>query len=376
MIRYLIKNNFKLMFRNTWSVLILVLGPILVIAVLSSAFSELMKSYEGIEEFSVGYRVTKEADSTENVAQSTSMEIHGKVDVTTIMEAAKEAGYDAGITFSEYPEGEIQEIMENNDLAGFVEFAEDSYVVYTSDAYEVEGITLEYFMNKVMSAGLDQVLQINKPDDLLPVEELEYMPAVDAKDYYGISEIVYFAWVGILCATGVLINEKKYGIFRRFQVANVSESKNYFAKFIPVVLTAGAGMLVTVLLTVTIFGIHWGSPFVSAAVVLGMITAGASMAMLFYNMFDNLVITVILQFTVVWFMGFLGGSFETYMFSSAPDSLKQLSPIYYGNRALVELSAMGESRYVASALVYTLVFTVLCSALAILAGSIRKRGKA
>ena len=41
MIRYLIKNNFKLMFRNTWSVVVMLLGPILVIAVLSSAFSEL-----------------------------------------------------------------------------------------------------------------------------------------------------------------------------------------------------------------------------------------------------------------------------------------------------------------------------------------------
>lgn len=57
MIRYLIKNNFKLMFRNTWSVAVMLLGPILVIAVLSSAFSELMKSYEGVDEFTVGYRI-------------------------------------------------------------------------------------------------------------------------------------------------------------------------------------------------------------------------------------------------------------------------------------------------------------------------------
>lgn len=48
MIRYLIKNNFKLMFRNTWSIVVMLLGPILVIVVLSSAFSELMKSYEGV----------------------------------------------------------------------------------------------------------------------------------------------------------------------------------------------------------------------------------------------------------------------------------------------------------------------------------------
>ena len=65
MIRYLIKNNFKLMFRNTWSVAVMLLGPILVIAVLSSAFSELMKSYEGVDEFTVGYRI-QEADNSSN----------------------------------------------------------------------------------------------------------------------------------------------------------------------------------------------------------------------------------------------------------------------------------------------------------------------
>ena len=87
MIRYLIKNNFKLMFRNTWSVAVMLLGPILVIAVLSSAFSELMKSYEGVDEFTVGYRMKEAAEDH------------------VMIESAKAAGEDAGILFYEYPEG-------------------------------------------------------------------------------------------------------------------------------------------------------------------------------------------------------------------------------------------------------------------------------
>ena len=94
MIRYLIKNNFKLMFRSTWSIVVMVLGPILVIAVLSSAFSALMKSYEGVDEFSVGYRV-------QNVEEA-------------MIEATKLAGEEAGILFYEYTEGEIEDIMANN----------------------------------------------------------------------------------------------------------------------------------------------------------------------------------------------------------------------------------------------------------------------
>ena len=357
MIRYLIKNNFKLMFRNTWSVAVMLLGPILVIAVLSSAFSELMKSYEGVDEFTVGYRI-QEADNS-------------------IIEATKIAGEEAGILFFEYPEGEIKDVMEKNELSGFVEFAEDKYTVYTSADYEVEGITLEYFMNKVTNEGLNASLQIKEQAKIvLPVEQLKYMPAIDSVDYYGIIYIVYFCWCGMICATGVLSNEKKYGIIRRFQVSNISESQNFFGKFIPIVLTVTGGMAIATIITVLLYDIHWGNPFLSTVIVFLMIVAGTALGMMLYNISDSLVITIILQFTIIWFMGFFGGSFQTYMFSSTSDLLKQLSPIYHGNRALVELSCMGESSYVASTVIYSLAITVICSIIAIFAGYVRKRGKA
>ena len=357
MIRYLIKNNFKLMFRNTWSVAVMLLGPILVIAVLSSAFSELMKSYEGVDTFAVGYRI-QEADDA-------------------VIEATKKAGEEAGILFYEYPEGEIKDVMEKNELSGFVELSEDKYTVYTSADYEVEGITLEYFMNKVMNEGVNASLQIKEQAKIvLPVEQLKYMPAIDSVDYYGIIYIVYFCWCGMICATGVLSNEKKYGIVRRFQVSNISESQNFFGKFIPIVLTVTGGMAIATAITVLLYDIHWGNPLLSSVIVFLMIVAGTALGMMLYNISDSLVITIILQFTIVWFMGFFGGSFETYMFSGISDLLKQLSPIYHGNRALVELSCMGESSYVASSVIYSLSITVICSVIAIFAGYIRKRGKA
>ncbi len=359
MIRYLIKNNFKLMFRNTWSVVVLLLGPILVIAVLSSAFSELMKSYEGVDEFAVGYRIQEPEE--DNV----------------IIESAKLAGKEAGILFCEYPEGEIRDVMEKNELAGFVEFSEEAYVVYTSADYEVEGIALEYFMNKVMNESVNAFLQVQEKDNIvLPKEELEFMPAVNSRDYYGIIYIVYFCWCGMVCATGVLSNEKKYGIARRFQVSDISELQNYLGKFIPITLTVAVGMAIATGITILLYDIHWGSPILSILIVFMMISAGTALGMMLYNISDSLVITIIVQFTIVWFMGFFGGSFETYMFSSTSDTLKHLSPIYHGNRALVELSCMGESNYVAGAVWYSLAITVICSVIAVLAGGIRKRGRA
>lgn len=363
MISYLIKNNFKLMFRNTWSIVLLLLGPIFVIAMLSSAFSELMKSYEGVEEFTVGYRMENSDD---------------KMDA--IIETVKSAGDQAGILFYEYPQGDVKDVMEKNELAGFVEFSEDTYVVYKSADYEVEGITLDYFMSKVISEGLNVSLEmmgqsVNQDEIILPMEELEFMPAVSANDYYGIIYIVFFSWCGMICATGVLSNEKKYGIGQRFQVSNISETKNYLGKFVPITITVVVSMGIATIITIVLYDIHWGNPLLSILVMLMMIMAGDALGMMFYHISESLVITIISMFMFVCFMGFLGGSFETYMFSSTADILKQLSPIYHGNRALVELSCMGESKYVVSAVLYSLVITVVCSAIAILAGYIRKRGK-
>jgi len=326
--------------------------------VLSSAFSELMKSYEGVGEFAVGYRVRE-------------------IEMNEMVGAVTAAGEEADIHFFEYPEGDIKDVMEKNELAGFVEFSEDTYVVYTSADYEVEGVTLEYFMNKAMCAGVNASLQLQEQTDIvLPVEKLSFMPAVDSVDYYGIVYIVYFCWCGMICATGVLSNEKKYGIVRRFQVSNISELKNYLGKFVPITLTVTAGMLIAAVITVLLYDIHWGNPLLSIFIVFMMIIAGTALGMMLYNISDSLVITIILQFTMVWFMGFFGGSFETYMFSGTSDTLKHLSPIYHGNRALVELSCMGESGYAASAVLYSAAITVVCSTAAILAGYIRKRGKA
>lgn len=340
----------------------MILGPVLVIAILSSAFSELMKSYEGVDAFAVGYRVEKDSW------------------ISDYMESVKDMGEEIGITFYEYPEGEPEDVMAGNNLAGFMEFTKDEYILYQDAAYEQEGMILEYFLSRVISEGFDVSLQMMNPsaeiEVKLPVKELDFMPAVNAGDYYGIIYIVYFCWCGIICATGVLGNEKKYGIGRKFLVSDLSEMQIYISKFMPVTMTVALGMGIVTAVTVLLYDIHWGNPFLSVVIVFMMILAGNALGMMIYNISQNMAITIIVLFTAVWFMGFFGGSFETYMFSGMPDIAKQLSPIYHGNRALVELSCMGRSDYVSSAIIYSLAVTVVCSAIAIMAGVIRKRGRA
>lgn len=362
MIRYLIKNNLKLMLRSKWIIGVMILGPILVIAILSSAFQELMKSYEGVEEFKAGYRVEAEVmqDSIEQI---------------------KGAGLEAGITFEEYPEGDVKALIENNDLAGFVEIGEETYTVYESADYIVEGITLEYFMNQVMKQGANLVLQqmiptMQEEEIELPVQELDYMPAINSKDYYGMVYVVYFIWCGIVCAANVLSSEKKNGIDKKYQVSSISNFKLYLGKWIPVVLAIVIETGITVLATILLLDIHWGNPWMSAVLIVLTAMASAAFGLMIYYLCHNLAVTIVVMFTVVWFMGFFSGSFETYMFSSWPDAVKNAFPIYHVNRALVEYSCMGQSTYTNSSILYMLAITVACSAIAVVADRIRKGGRA
>ena len=196
---YLIKNNLKLMFRNKIIFALMVFGPFFVVGILSSAFEELMKSYEPVEEFQAGYQIEK-----------------GSLWEGSI-EIIKEAGREAGIKLSEYPEGEPEELVRNNILAGFVKLGTDKYTVYENVDNETEGVALEYFFSQCLKEISSQVIYQEAPITAsgtlkVPVEEIDYMPAVNSKDYYGIIEIVYFSCMGIICMAGVLASEKKNGI--------------------------------------------------------------------------------------------------------------------------------------------------------------------
>ena len=64
------------------------------------------------------------------------------------------------------------------------------------------------------------------------------------------------------------------------------------------------------------------------------------------------------------------------MFADHPEFMKLLSPLYHGNRALVELASTGKSDYAMTSVMYSVAMIVICSAVALLAARIRRRGRA
>ena len=111
MIRYMVKNNIKLMSRSSINILLMIVMPLIVISVLSSAFTDLMKRYDE-NDITAGYVIENDAVNEK------------------MIEALKEAAKDNGIILWEYTRSDPAECMRNDDLNGFVVFDKDGYTVY------------------------------------------------------------------------------------------------------------------------------------------------------------------------------------------------------------------------------------------------------
>ena len=354
MIRYLIKNNFKIMFRSPVNILLYMLCPVLMGAILISAFSSLMASYEAPEAFNAGYRV--EAESRYGEAAK----------------VLEQVGKDSGVTFVLYESGEPEELIKEHKLGGFVEFSGDGYKIYETEDAKTEGAKLEYMISAVFNSSLSG----DVTDISVPVVTKEAAPAVNSTDYYGIVFVVYFGWCAIVCAAGLFAQEKKHRILERLQVSNLSPVQTYLGRVIPLITVVAVGIGVAAVLSSVLLGVHWGNVALSALLILLAVVAASTFEMMIYEITRSMIATIILSFTIVWVMGYIGGTFETYLFSAWSEKVKLISPLYHTNRALVELSSMGKSDYVVSCIIYLTAITLASSLIAVLAGAIRRKDRA
>ena len=354
MIRYMIKNNFKIMFRNPVNILLYVLCPILVSSILISAFSSLLESYEAPADFSVGYSVEEGSR------------------YAAVAEALSQAGKGSGVTFVLYESGEPEQLVKEYSLGGFVKFTEEGYTIYESKDSSVEGAKLEYMISAVFNSSISG----DVTDIRIPTETPEVAPSVNSTDYYGLIELVYFAWCPIICAAGLFSQEKKNRLLERYRVSNLSSLKIYLGRVIPVISVVSVGIGFASLFSALILGVHWGNIAASALLLLLSVIAATTLEMMIYEISQSMIATIIISFTAVWIMGYIGGSFETYMFSAFSDSIKNATPMYHVNRALVELSGAGHSDHTIIAVYYLAAITIVTSLISVLVGTIRRKDRA
>ncbi|SHK09436.1 ABC-2 type transport system permease protein [Anaerocolumna jejuensis DSM 15929] len=349
----LIKNNFKLMFRNKWVIILMLVGPVFVIASLSSAFKAMLTSYTPADTFTAGYSL--EAGSSWEGAMA------------SIKEAAKENK----IELREFSlDGtsslkSVEDIFQRKEAAVFVEFNKGSYHIYKQKDMETEAGVMEYFLHQVVQSLKQADAGVgngngngDRNGTSIRTVSLNTVPKPDSTDYYGIIYIVYFSWCSIIIMSPVFSSERKNRIVPRLKASPLSSFSLYLGKVLPCISLTMLLTFSSAALNTLLFGIKWGRLPGTLLVMACSVIAAALFSIFIYYLFGNMAVTVGVIFTLVWVAGFLGGSFETYFYSAVSDRLKELSPLYYINRTLVEYSTMGRSDYGTRCLLYLAVISI------------------
>lgn len=344
MLSIYIKNHLKLMLRKKWLIAVMIIFPLLLIAALSSVFGDLMDRDIVLEEITIGY------DMNDNT----------NIPITPLEELLSENK----VTLQKVDIKDKDRLLKEGNIVAFVEINEDGYTLYKTPNYEreiavVENICYSFFQQS-------RVTNINQEDLHINTQELDIAPLPSAVDYYGIIEIVYFTWFGFMALTSILSSERKYNILNRIQVTSVSKWTVYLAKFIPAVTACFIEMIISIILSYLLFGVNFGNLALSLGIILLSIMASIAFSIMVFTFFKQLLIGIAIMYFSGFVMGFIGGSFQMYMFAPFSESIKNLSPIYHTNRALVELSTSGSSDYVVTSILVLSAICVVCSLIVIL----------
>ncbi|MBO4243078.1 MAG: ABC transporter permease [Clostridiales bacterium] len=341
---YIAKNYLKLIMRSKAMIIITVLGTIMVVAALSSTFRTILNEAEKDTDFAIGYHM--EDDSIYSIAETQLAD-----------------GFETeGLTVIKYIDEDPEELIKNGDVEVFIDFEKDSYSITGDKQKQIDTRVIQYVLYNVdsMMNGEFQSVKVD-PEELATVE------TPTAEDYYGIVQTVYFISLCAVFLTPIFINERKGNIVSRFKISSASGTHSYLGKLTSCVLVSWIAQ--TFLATgalVILLGVHIGVPLVSIPVLMLATAAFCAFGMLFFIIFKNPAASIGLLFGILWFAGLVGGTFETYMYSSFSERAKEMSPYYFLNRSLVELSTQGSSDYILPCVAEMTVILIVSALLGIL----------
>lgn len=338
----LTKNYLKLIFRAKSVLIITVVGALVVMAALTNVFHTLLDQAETGEEFTIGYEMDEDSR------------------YSAVEEFLKEGFEEEGMTVIEYSDADPDALIKEEKIDVFIDFEGDSYSIKGRSNDEIDARIVQYVLYNV-----DHMMNGDMGKVEISSDKIEAREQADADTYYTIVQTVYFSSLCSIFLCLVYIAERKQNIGIRFRSSTAGGARIYLSKLFACTLTAWLTMaLVTGGLALFLFDIKLGCPIISVGILLFAILAFVAFGMLFLIIFDNPAAAIGFLFMVLWFSGYAGGTFETYMLSSMSQSVKELSPLYYVNRTLVELSVNGQSDYLGRCL---MVLTVM-SVVSILAG--------
>ena len=373
MLFILVKNNLKLMMREKIITLLLIVMPILLISVLSSAFSVMLTENYEIEDFYIGYSI-EEGSNIEKVF----IEI-------------EEGFNENNIHFKKITKEEAKEQIKNNKIEAYLEIDDNKYILYRGEKPTVNYTVFESSFNSVIYSYdgantlgkylvdngivIEENILSNFDNDYINEELLDVDPMPSSVDYYGITEIIYIIWIGMMAVTIIEFNEQKYNLVNRINLTKANSLIIFLGKLIPVILLIFLEVGVAVVISKILMGINWGTvPLMSAGIIFLEIVAISTVGLMLSSLIRSQVVVNIIIFITSFGFGFIGGSFQTYMYNLISDGIMSLSPLYYLNRTLIEFSTKGYSDMAEKTITLFLIIIAISSVVGILA--IDKRRKA
>ena len=333
----LTKNYLKLIFRAKSVIIITIVGALVVIAALTNVFHTLLDQAETGEDFTIGYEMSE--DSKYSYAE----------------EYIKEGFEDEGLTVVKYDNADPEKLIRDGSIDVFIDFGEDSYSIMGRSNAEIDARIVQYVLYNV-----DHIMSGDTASVSVNTGSIEAAEQADADTYYCIVQTMYFASLCSVFLCLIYITERRQNIGIRFRSSTASGVHTYLGKLIACVLTTWLSMvLITGGLVMFLFDLKLGHPVLSVAIMLFTTVAFIAFGMLFFIIFRNTAASIGLLFVVIWFWGYVGGCFETYMLSSVSQTVKQMSPLYYVNRTLVELSVNGSSDYLKPCITVLTLMTVI-----------------
>jgi ABC-2 type transport system permease protein len=333
----LTKNYLKLIFRAKSVLIITIVGALVVIAALTNVFHTLLDQAETHEEFTIGYEMDEDSR------------------YAPVEESLKEGFEEEGMTVIEYSDADPDALIRDEKIDVFIDFEGDSYSIKGRSNDEIDARVVQYVLYNVDHMMNGDIGKVEVSSGHIDARE-----QADADTYYTIVQTVYFSSLCSVFLCLIYISERKQNIGIRFRSSTAGGVRIYLAKLLACTLTGWLCMvLVTGGLVLFLFDIKLGCPAVSIGIFLLTILAFTSFGMLFLIIFDNAAASIGLLFMIIWFEGYVGGTFETYMLSSMSQSVKELSPLYYVNRTLVELTVNGQSDYLGRCILFLAVMSVV-----------------
>ena len=349
----IIKNYLKLIFRNKVMIIVVPIATVLVVAALANAFHTLLDTNDDVADFKMGYEIQEDSKYAF---------------IEDIMMSSFE---EQGVETVEYEHGNPEDLISNGSVDVYVTFDRDSYHIYGDDKKEFQVRIVQYVLFNV-DKSMDTMFTDSSSNNV-SISSLETIKTSEAENYYGIIEIVYFLSLCTVFLSLIFQTERQSSIGIRFCVAKAGSFTRYMSKYISCLVIA---VLIQVFLVsgivLLLFDVTMGNPVVFFGILILTAIAFTAFGLVFFLLFNNMAVSIGLLFMTLWFAGFVGGTFETYMYTAITEPIKRLSPLYYVNRTLVETSVNGSSSYLMPCIVVLLAMTVICMLLGIFITSLKK----